>query len=104
MSNHYTLDAIQQLFELPFPELMFQAQSVHRQHFDPKQVQISTLISIKTGRCPEDCGYCPQSGHYNTGLAKEPLLDTDDHLGLCQSSKSQWRITVLHGRSLAQPA
>ena len=55
------------LLDLPFPELMFRAQSVHRQHFDPSAVQISTLLSIKTGGCPEDCGYCPQSARYDTG-------------------------------------
>ena len=63
------------LFNQPFSDLMFTAQTVHRQHFDPNQVQVSTLLSIKTGTCPEDCKYCPQSAHYNTGLEKEKLLD-----------------------------
>jgi len=65
---------IKALFDLPFMDLVFRAQSVHREHFDPNQVQMSTLLSIKTGACPEDCKYCPQSGHYNTGLEKEKLL------------------------------
>ena len=58
------------LFNLPFNDLLFRAQQVHREHFDPNRVQVSTLLSIKTGACPEDCKYCPQSGHYDTGLDK----------------------------------
>ena len=65
------------LFDLPFPELIFRAQSVHRQHFDPAAVQISTLLSIKTGGCPEDCAYCPQSARYDTGVRAEKLLPLD---------------------------
>ena len=72
--HDWTLQEARSLLELPFNDLMFRAQSVHRQHFDPNEVQISTLLSIKTGACPEDCKYCPQSGHYNTGLEKEKLL------------------------------
>ena len=68
---------IQALFELPFMDLMFRAQTVHRQYFDPNRIQMSTLLSIKTGACPEDCKYCPQSGHYNTGLKKEKLLEVE---------------------------
>jgi len=66
---------IDALFALPFNDLLFQAASVHRAHFDPNAVQVSTLLSIKTGACPEDCKYCSQSGHYNTELAKEKLLE-----------------------------
>ena len=62
------------LFELPFLELVHRAALVHRQHFDPRAVQVSTLLSIKTGACPEDCGYCPQSAHFKTGLGTERLL------------------------------
>ena len=57
----WTREQVRTLFELPFPDLMFRAQTVHRAHFDPRQVQISTLLSVKTGGCPEDCAYCPQS-------------------------------------------
>jgi len=70
----WTAAEVLALFELPFNELMFQAQLAHRHYFDPNQVQVSTLLSIKTGACPEDCKYCPQSGHYHTGLDKEKLL------------------------------
>jgi len=72
--NDWTRSEIQALFDMPMMDLLFQAHTVHRAHFDPNQVQMSTLLSIKTGACPEDCKYCPQSGHYNTGLEKEKLL------------------------------
>jgi biotin synthase len=57
---------VRALFDLPFNELLFRAASVHREHFDPNQVQISTLLSVKTGGCPEDCSYCPQAARYDT--------------------------------------
>ena len=72
------LDAVLRLFELPFSDLIHQAQSVHRQHFDPNVVQLSTLLSIKTGGCPEDCAYCPQSVRYQTGVESQDLLPLDD--------------------------
>ena len=68
---------IEGLFELPFNELMFRAQAVHRRHFDPSKVQMSRLLSIKTGGCPEDCAYCPQSAHYSTDVKAEKLLVLD---------------------------
>jgi len=66
LRHDWSREEIRTLFALPFPELIFRAQSVHRAHFDPTEVQISTLLSIKTGGCPEDCAYCPQSVHYET--------------------------------------
>jgi len=69
------LESIRQIYQLPLTELLFRAQEVHRQHHDPAGVQLCTLQSIKTGRCPEDCKYCPQSAHYNTGLEDEELMD-----------------------------
>lgn len=75
--HSWTREQALALFALPFNDLMFQAQTVHRRHFDPNQVQLSTLLSIKTGACPEDCKYCPQSAHYDTGLEKEKLLDVE---------------------------
>ena len=71
----HDLETIRHLYELPLPELIFRAQETHRAHHDPTAVQLCTLQSIKTGRCPEDCKYCPQSAHYDTGLAAELLLD-----------------------------
>ena len=70
-------EEIARLFELPLMDLLMQAQTVHREHFNANEVQISTLLSIKTGNCPEDCGYCSQSGHYRdkTGLTAEKRLE-----------------------------
>lgn len=75
MKKNYTREEIQQIYELPFTTLIFKAQQVHQAHQDPAGVQLCTLKSIKTGRCPEDCSYCPQSAHHNTGLEPEQLLD-----------------------------
>lgn len=75
--HDWQTEEITSLFALPFNELLFKAATLHRKYFDPNEVQVSTLLSIKTGGCPEDCKYCPQSAHYNTGLAKEALLDVD---------------------------
>jgi biotin synthase len=85
--NDWTRGEIAALFALPFPELMFQAQSVHRAHFDPAQVQTSTLISIKTGGCPEDCGYCSQSSKYDTGLKASKLMAVDAVLAEARAAK-----------------
>ncbi|WP_316354597.1 biotin synthase BioB [Candidatus Trichorickettsia mobilis] len=74
-------------FSLPFPELMYQAQTIHRENFNPKIIQISTLLSIKTGSCPENCSYCPQSAHYQTGLKKEPLMDITEVVAAAKRAK-----------------
>ena len=68
---------IRALFDLPFPELLHRAASVHRAHFDPAEVQVSTLLSVKTGGCPEDCGYCPQAARYHTGVEASKLMSTE---------------------------
>ncbi len=78
---------IRDLFELPFPDLMFQAQATHRSNFDPTEVQVSTLLSIKTGGCPEDCAYCPQSAKYDTGVKAEKLMSLDKVLAEAQAAK-----------------
>src|SRR6201986_4034602 len=75
--SDWTRDEISALFALPFPELMFRAASLHRRHFDPTEVQISTLLSIKTGGCPEDCAYCPQAAQYDTGVSAGKLMNVD---------------------------
>lgn len=75
------------LFALPFNDLLFRAQTVHRVHFDANRVQIATLLSIKTGGCPEDCAYCPQSARYETGVDAEKLMDLDDVLAAAQRAK-----------------
>jgi biotin synthase len=79
--------AIRDLLTLPFPELVFRAASVHRAHFDPTQVQISTLLSIKTGGCPEDCAYCPQSASYDAGVPASKLMQVDAVLAEPKAAK-----------------
>ena len=73
----WTVAEIQALLELPFNDLMFQAQTVHRAHFDPNMVELATLLSVKTGGCPEDCGYCPQSVHFDTGVEAGKLMGVE---------------------------
>ncbi|MBY5969046.1 biotin synthase BioB [Halomonas denitrificans] len=85
--HDWSFDEIEALFAQPFNDLMFKAQTIHRQHFDANAVQVSTLLSIKTGACPEDCKYCPQSGHYNTGLDKEKLLEIEKVVAQARSAK-----------------
>ncbi len=85
--SDWTRAQIAALFALPFPELMFRAQSIHRAHFDPTQVQISTLLSIKTGGCPEDCGYCSQSSKYDTGVKASKLMDVQAVLADARAAK-----------------
>jgi biotin synthase len=86
--HNWTREEVRALFDLPFPELMFRAQSVHRQNFDPAEVQISTLLSIKTGGCPEDCAYCPQSARYDTGVHAEKLMALDAVLAEARAAKN----------------
>ena len=86
--NNWTRDEVRALFALPFTELVFEAARVHRQHFDPAEVQISTLLSIKTGGCPEDCAYCPQSAKYDTGVKAEKLMGLDAVLREAQAAKA----------------
>src|SRR5579883_2942403 len=75
--HDWTRAEVQAIFDQPLPDLIFQAQTVHRMYFDATAVQISTLLSIKTGGCPEDCAYCPQSAHYDTGVDAAKLMDVD---------------------------
>lgn len=85
--HDWTREEIRELFALPLPELMFRAQTVHRLRFDPAEVQISTLLSIKTGGCPEDCAYCPQSAHYETGLKASKLMEAGAVLAEARAAK-----------------
>ncbi len=88
MATRWTIAQAQALFDKPFLELMFEAQQIHRQHFDPRQVQVSTLLSIKTGACPEDCKYCPQSARYKTGLESERLMEVEEVLISARKAKA----------------
>ena len=93
----------QRLYELPLMELVWQAASVHRQHFDPNQVQASSLLSIKTGACPEDCKYCPQSAHYQTGLSKERLMAVDKVLAQAEAAKASGATRFCMGAAWSSP-
>lgn len=85
--HDFSVEEVMQLFALPFNDLIFKAAEIHRQFHDPNAVQISTLLSIKTGSCPENCKYCPQSAHYNTGLEKESLMAVDKILDAANAAK-----------------
>ncbi len=86
--HDWTRAEVGALFALPFPELMFRAGLVHRENFDPTEVQISTLLSIKTGGCPEDCAYCPQAARYDTGVQAEKLMSLDAVLQEARAAKA----------------
>jgi biotin synthase len=81
------IDAVEALFALPFTDLLIRAQNVHRAHHAPNTVQLSTLLSIKTGGCPEDCAYCPQAARYHAGVASEPLLDVGQVVDAARAAK-----------------
>jgi biotin synthase len=85
--NRWSVAQIVALFELPFSDLMYQAQTVHRANFNPNAVQVSTLLSIKTGGCSEDCGYCPQAARYHTEVESEPLMKLDEVIAAAQEAK-----------------
>ena len=85
--NRWSLEDVQALFELPFPELMHRAQLVHREHFDPTQVEFATLLSVKTGGCPEDCAYCPQAARFDTGVEASKLMQPAEVLQAAQRAK-----------------
>ena len=86
--NDWTREEVRSLFALPFPELIFRAAQIHRENFDPSEVQISTLLSIKTGGCPEDCAYCPQSAKFETGVKAEKLMDLETVLAEARVAKA----------------
>src|SRR4051812_35147948 len=101
--HDWTRAEVRALFELPFPELMFRAQSIHRRHFDPTEVQISTLLSIKTGGCPEDCAYCPQSVHYDTGVDADKLMSLDAVLAEARAAKGAGASRFCMGAAWREP-
>jgi biotin synthase len=99
----WSVAQIEVLFDLPFNDLLWQAQQVHRQHFDANAVQLSTLLSIKTGGCPEDCGYCPQSVHYDTGVEASKMLDIDAVLSAATDAKAQGATRFCMGAAWRAP-
>jgi len=103
LRHDWQLAEVQALFTLPFNDLIFKAQSVHRENFDPNEVQISSLLSIKTGSCSEDCGYCPQSARYDSGLTPEALMPVDKVLQAAQQAKDQGASRFCMGAAWRQP-
>jgi len=101
--HDWTRSEVWALFTLPFPDLMFRAQSVHRAHFDPATVQISTLLSIKTGGCPEDCAYCPQSAKYATGVKAEKLMGLDAVLAEARAARDAGASRFCMGAAWREP-
>jgi biotin synthase len=97
--HDWTVPEALALFALPLNDLMFRAASLHRQHHDPNAVQVSTLLSIKTGACPEDCAYCPQSARYDTGLKAERLMSLESVL----ERRSSPRTTAPRASAWARP-
>src|ERR1700709_725642 len=91
------------LYDLPFNDLLFRAQTVHREHFDANTVQLSTLLSIKTGGCPEDCAYCPQSSHHDTGLKAEKLMEVSEVLKAAEIAKSNGATRFCMGAAWRNP-
>ena len=101
--HDWTRADVRALFALPFPDLMFQAQTVHRANFEPTEVQISTLLSIKTGGCPEDCAYCPQSAKYDTGVKAEKLMALDTVLAEARAAKASGASRFCMGAAWREP-
>src|SRR5258708_757830 len=91
------------LYELPFPELIYRAQSVHREHFDPAALQLSTLLSVKTGGCPEDCAYCPQSRRYRTGVEDEEVVSVETVVETAKAAKAQGASRFCMGAAWRRP-
>jgi len=103
MRYDWTVEEIEKLFELPFNDLIFEAQKVHRAHFDPNEVQLSTLLSIKTGGCPEDCKYCPQSSRYNTDLESELLMKKEEVMKAARAAKEKGASRFCMGAAWREP-
>jgi len=101
--NNWALAEIEALLNRPFNDLLFEAQQIHRANFDPNAVQVSTLLSIKTGACPEDCAYCPQSAHHNTDLEKERLLELEQVLEAASTAKERGATRFCMGAAWRSP-
>ena len=103
LRHDWAIDEVQALFELPLNDLLFQAHSLHRSHFDPNSIQISTLLSIKTGKCSEDCGYCSQSAHHKTELEPESLLPLEQVIAAAQKAKDEGADRFCMGAAWSRP-
>lgn len=103
LRHDYSREEVVALFDLPFSELLFRAATVHRERFDASQIQVSTLLSIKTGGCPEDCGYCPQSARHDTGLKAEKLMDTEAVLARAREARAAGATRFCMGAAWRSP-
>jgi len=103
LRHDWTRTEVEALFARPFNDLLFEAQAIHREHFDPNRVQISTLLSVKTGACPEDCAYCPQSIHHNTGLERERLLPIEEVVAAARAARAQGATRFCMGAAWRNP-
>ncbi|MGM0525418.1 MAG: biotin synthase BioB [Pseudomonadota bacterium] len=101
--NDWTVTEVSDLLQRPLNDLIFEAQTIHRQYFNPNQVQVSTLLSIKTGACPEDCKYCPQSAHYHTGLDRERLMEVEKVLAEANAAKEKGASRFCMGAAWRNP-
>ena len=103
LRNDWEIDEIKALFELPFNDLLYKAHSIHRETFDPNKVQVSSLLNIKTGACPEDCSYCSQSSKYDTGLEREKLMEVEEVLKQAQNAKNKGATRFCMGAAWRNP-
>ncbi len=101
--HDWSREEVETLFALPFNDLLFRAHSIHRRYFDPNQVQVSTLLSIKTGACPEDCAYCPQSTRYDTGLEAEKLMEVEQVLEQARAARDSGATRFCMGAAWRSP-
>lgn len=101
--NDWQLDEVRALFDLPFNDLLYAAQGAHRRHFEPNAVQISTLLSVKTGGCPEDCSYCPQSVRFETAVENEPLMELETVLAQARAAKERGATRFCMGAAWRSP-
>ena len=103
MQPRVTFEQAKEIFNRPLNDIMFEAQTIHRKNFAPNKIQISTLLSIKTGGCPENCSYCPQSAHYNTGLKKEPLMPLEQVIEAAKQAKQSGATRFCMGAAWREP-
>ena len=101
--DNYTVEQILELFELPFADLLFKAQQIHREYFNPNEVQRSTLLSIKTGGCPENCSYCPQSAHYDTGVKATKMMELDQVVEAAKAAQAAGATRFCMGAAFRAP-
>jgi biotin synthase len=104
LPQRVSVDEVEALFRLPFADLLYRAQQVHREHFDPNQVQLSTLLSIKTGGCSEDCGYCPQSAFHSTGVENRKMLQLDEVVRAARAAQQAGADRFCMGAAWREPS